>query len=255
MLVVLGTADPAVNLSIARDLAQIGFAVIGASTAAETIRSAFDAQPDAVIVDLQLAEVSAIELIRTLRAGVDILILAMGNVSGPAEVVAILEAGADDVVPYAIEQVELGARLRAGLRRRTRAHTEVETASLVTTGDLVIDRTMRSVTKGGEPVHLTRTEYRLLDALASRVGQVAPHGFLATMLSSSDTTGSLHSLRLYINYLRKKLEDDPGEPEYLITEWGIGYRLAARPAARIPANEAAPPEADETNEPGPEPDG
>lgn len=241
MLVVLGTANRAVNISIGRNLTEFGYAVIGASSQAETIRATFESHPDAVVVDLRVEEGSGIDLIRMIRAATDVPILAVGPNAGPEEAVAALEAGADDVMPYSIDRIELGARLRAALRRRTRlAEMELEPASVVTTGALVIDRPARTVTKAGQPIHLTRAEFRLLDALASRVGQVAPRRFLLSAVWGAGSISNVHSLRLYINYLRKKLEDNPSEPEYILTEWGVGYRLAARPPVPTTAAEEPP---------------
>lgn len=245
MLVVLGTANRAVNISIGRNLTEFGYSVIGAASREETIRATFESHPDAVVIDVRMDDDAGVELIRMIRAATDVPILALGPNAGPEETVAALEAGADDVMPYTIDRIELGARLRAALRRRERmAAQNLEPASVVTTGALVIDRPARTVTKAGRPIRLTRAEFRLLDALASRVGQVAPRRFLLSAVWGAASISNVHSLRLYINYLRKKLEDHPSEPEYILTEWGVGYRLAARPPAPTTAAEE-PPESEE----------
>src|SRR5262249_47985462 len=140
-----------------------------------------------------------------------------------------LEAGADDVMPNRVAGEELLARIRATSRRATREVTPTPDQGLVRTGDLMIDRTKRLVTKAGRNVALSQTEYRLLDALASHVGRVAPHRFLLSTVWGDAFVDDTHYLRMYVGYLRAKLEDDPGQPTYLRNEWGTGYRLALLP--------------------------
>jgi two-component system KDP operon response regulator KdpE len=122
---------------------------------------------------------------------------------------------------------------------------------MVQTGDLVIDREAKLVSKAGEQVSLTRTEYRLLDALAARVGQMAPHRFLLSTVWGDAFVDDTHYLRVYVGYLRQKLEDDPKHPQYLINEWGMGYRLAALPTrAEEGAAASAPASADPERDTG-----
>jgi two-component system KDP operon response regulator KdpE len=122
---------------------------------------------------------------------------------------------------------EFVARVRAAVRRHQR---EVEAATdgrVLRTGALIIDCDAETVTKHGEPVRLTRTEYRLLAALATHIGRVAPHRYLLSTVWGEEYVGDSHYLRVYMSYLRNKLEDNPAQPRYVLNEWGTGYRLAA----------------------------
>jgi len=143
---------------------------------------------------------------------------------------------------------EVVARVRATLRRTGSRHQEEERA-VIRTGAIEIDRTSRIVTKNGMPVQLSRTEYRLLDALALRIGQVAPHRLLLSNVWGGAFVDGSHYLRMYMGYLRQKLEDDPRHPRYLRNEWGLGYRLALLPARTEAEEEGAEaPEAAEARE-------
>ncbi len=203
----------------------------------EALRVAFEQQPDAMVIDVAIDEVDGLELVRMLRAASDIPIIAITPEGNPELSVQLLDLGADDVATYAAPSSEIVARVRATVRRAQRRTPSRPTDTvLVQTGDLVIDREAKIVTKFGAQVSLTRTEYRLLDALAARVGQMAPHRFLLSTVWGDAFVDDTHYLRVYIGYLRRKLEDDPKHPQYLINEWGMGYRLASLPT---PSTEAA----------------
>lgn len=234
---------------MSRDLAAVGFSVVGTASAPEAVRATLESQPNVVLVAVQPGDRSGLDLIRQLRAAVDIPIVAIGPVTEPKDSIAAFDAGADDVMPYSIERAELGARLHAALRRHARLHvTETEPTAAVTTGDLVIDRVAQVVMKHGTVVRLTRTEFRLLDALATRVGQVATHRFLLSVTWGDDSADRLPSLRVCISELRQKLEEHPSEPEYILTERNVGYRLAIRPPAHLRVVEAPGPASEQADE-------
>jgi two-component system, OmpR family, KDP operon response regulator KdpE len=149
----------------------------------------------------------------------------------PDAIVRALDQGADDYITRPFSGTEFVVRIRAAVRRALRARKTPEQNLVVQTGDLVIDREARIVTKCGTVVHLTPTEFRLLEALSIRVGKVAPHRFLLSTVWGDEFINDTHYLRIYVGYLRQKLEDDPARPEYLLNEWGTGYRLAAFPPA------------------------
>jgi two-component system, OmpR family, KDP operon response regulator KdpE len=127
------------------------------------------------------------------------------------------------------------ARLRATIRRYNRELELQADDAVVRTGALVVDRQSQRVSKCGIAVPLTRTEYRLLDALAVRLAQVAPHRYLLSTVWGEEYVDDTHYLRVYVGYLRAKLEDDPARPRYLVNEWGTGYRLALLPIETDPA--------------------
>lgn len=229
-VVVIASSDFRLRSSLGTLLRANDFVVVEASDGLQAFRAVFMSQPDAAIIDLSIQKVDGVELVRILRAASDLAIVALLNGGDQSRGVQALEDGADDVVRHHTSATELIARLNASLRRsRREPRAETEDIPLVATGDLVIDRTSQRVTRAGKLVPLTRTEYRLIDALASRVGQVAPHRFLLSTVWGDEYVDDTHYLRVYVGYLRAKLEDTPGDPRYILSEWGVGYRLAALP--------------------------
>lgn len=242
-LVVVASSDPRLRQEIATLLNGQEFEVVEADDGLAAFRAVFDQYPQAAIIDLRVEGVAGLELVRMLRAASDLAILAIAATSDPMASVSALEVGADDVARPNTPDAELVARLRAAIRRSARMpqrRTE-SNGLLIETGDLVIDRSSRTVTKRGERVMLTRTEYRLLDALASRAGQVAPHRFLLSSVWGDQFVDDTHYLRVYVGYLRQKLEDDPRQPQYIVSEWGVGYRLVQRPPTTVVSDEGAEP--------------
>ena len=207
-----------------------GFEVAVAADSLDVMRKAFVLRPIAIVADLRLPGMDGLELVRVLRAATAVPILALaGSGSSQHTVARVLDTGADDYLDRLVHPSEFVARVRAAIRRHER---EVEAASdgrVLKTGAIIIDCESETVTKHGEPVRLTRTEYRLLSALATHIGRVAPHRYLLSTVWGEEYIGDSHYLRVYMGYLRSKLEDDPSEPRYILNEWGTGYRLAALP--------------------------
>ena len=137
--------------------------------------------------------------------------------------VAALDAGADDYLSKPFGVAELLARVRAALRRHARSGDDRE--SVVSFGDVVVDLAHRQVTKGGNEVHLTQIEYRLLSVLVGDAGRVLTHRHLLREVWGPSHAEHGHYLRIYMGHLRQKLEDDPARPKYLVTEIGVGYRF------------------------------
>jgi two-component system KDP operon response regulator KdpE len=142
-----------------------------------------------------------------------------------SEKVAALDAGADDYVVKPFGMEELLARMRAALRR---ARPEESRPRLVF-GDLEVDLARQLVQLGGQRVHLTPTEYRLLEALATNAGKLLTHAWLLRRVWGPAYDRESHYVRVYIQQLRQKLGDDPGHPRYIITEPGLGYRWKPEP--------------------------
>jgi len=229
-VVVVASSDGRLREYLGALLRSDGFAVVEAMDGLDTFRAVFATHPDAAIVDLNIDEVDGVELVRILRAASDLALVALLTGGDQLRGVQALEDGADDVIRPAVPPSELVARLNASLRRSSRNRRgDAQDTTVITTGDLVINRRSQTITKRGTQIQLTRTEYRLLDALASRVGQVAPHRFLLSTVWGDEYVDDTHYLRVYIGYLRAKLEDAPGQPRYIFSEWGVGYRLAALP--------------------------
>ena len=238
-LIAVVDGNEATRQRTCRSLRSGDLEVLESSDGLEALRNAFSARPDAAIVDLNASGIDGYELIRVLRAACEIPIIASAEGATPEQVVRALDAGADDAVDKECSVTELIARVRAAIRRHEKRRIDADDAKEVRTGGLVIDRIAQTVTKHGEPLQLTRTEYRLLDALASRLGQVAPRRFLLGTVWGEEYVDDTHYLRVYVGYLRAKLEDDPSQPRYIINEWGTGYRLALLPIEERVASEQA----------------
>ena len=228
-LVLIASSDPRLRESWLSLLGDDGIATLVATDGLGAFRAVFQSSPDAILVDLAIEEVDGLELVRMLRAASPLAIVTFLGSTDQEQGIAVLDLGADDVIRASTPPSEVLARLKASIRRSQRAEEPSrEAPSIVRTGDIVIDRDAQTVTKAGERISLSRTEYRLLDALASRAGQVSPHRFLLTTVWGSEYVNDVHYLRVYFGYLRAKLEDDHSAPRYIRSEWGVGYRLAAR---------------------------
>jgi two-component system KDP operon response regulator KdpE len=222
-------ADELTRRDTVRVLEEARFTTVEAEDGLVALRTIYAERPEAVVTDLRVPGLDGLDLVLVLRAACDIPILVQAPTSDPRITARLLDTGADDVVEKGCASAELVARLRAAIRRYKRQGGEQQSRQTIRTGVLTIDRPSRTVTKRDQLVHLTPTEYRLLEALASRPGQVAPHRFLLSTTWGEAYVDDTHYLRVYMGYLRSKLEDNPAEPRYLLNEWGIGYRLTMLP--------------------------
>ncbi len=235
-LVLVADPDRESRTAIARALSDAGFRVMEAGDGPYALRQAFSDPPSAVVLSLNIPLLSGIELTKVLRAASDMAILVLAENPSSQLAVRMLEAGADDFLAAPVQIAELVARVRSNVRRLERLLTPVQRSNdsseidLVRTGPLAIDPNGHVVLKRGEEVQMTRIEYLLLAALARRLGQVAQHRYLLTEVWGAEYLDDTHYLRGYVASLRSKLEDDPAKPRLLLTEWGVGYRLAALPA-------------------------
>jgi two-component system KDP operon response regulator KdpE len=210
-----------------------------ALTSEQVLREAFDQRPDAIILEVDIdaeGDIDVLKLIAVLSTASEIPILALLRRSSLELAVSALELGAEAVTDNLAPVDEIIARLRAVLRRRARIINMQAGLSTIHTGDLIIDRRAQTLMKRGALINLTRTEFRLLDALASRAGETAPHRFLLSSVWGEEFAEDPRHLRVYVGYLRAKLEDDLARPRYLVNEWGQGYRLALIPPRLGPAS-------------------
>jgi two-component system KDP operon response regulator KdpE len=210
-----------------------GHTVFLARDGMEALRLFYENDFDVALIGAPVQKLDSTELVRLLRTLSRIPILVLVHRRDPAFVIRMLEAGADDVLASSAPGEEVLARIRASSRRANHRPDAPEDQAVIETGDLVIDRAGRRVAKRGQSVPLSQTEYRLLEALAARAGHVAPHRFLLSTVWGEAFVDDKHYLRMYIGYLRAKLEDDASHPEYLQNEWGTGYRLALVPPRRV----------------------
>ncbi|WXH18215.1 response regulator [Microbacterium sp. LTA6] len=202
-------------------LAAHGYDVITAADGAAAITTAAQTHPDIILLDLGMPKMNGIEVIQALRGWTSAPIIVVSGRTGSADKVDALDAGADDFVTKPFQVDELLARLRALARRTAPAAGE----STVSFGDVVVDLSAKAVTRAGARVHLTPTEWRMLEHLCRHPGALVTRQDLLKEIWGSEQVSDSGYLRLYMSQLRKKLELSPAAPVHLLTESGMGYRL------------------------------
>jgi two-component system KDP operon response regulator KdpE len=200
-----------------------GFAVCEADSVQRGLIEAGTRRPDLVVLDLGLPDGDGEDLIRDLRAWSDVPILVLSARTTEADKISALDAGADDYLVKPVSGGELLARVRAHLRRRARGSGDGST--VIEFGEVKIDLMRRIVERGGEPLHLTPIEYRLLTHLTGHPHCVRTHRQLLHAVWGSNHSEDTQYLRVYMGQLRKKIEADTSQPRHLLTETGIGYRF------------------------------
>lgn len=197
--------------------------VVEAANASDALTAAAAEQPELIVLDLGLPDKPGIDVCREIRDWSVAPILVLSARHSDEEKVALLDAGADDYMTKPFSTVELQARVRALLRR---SRSSGGTESHITTGSLTIDLVARSTTVRGTSVHLTPIEWELLRVLATHPGRTLTHQQLFTKVWSGRSAGDAQQyLRVHVAHLRRKIEDDPVRPRYIITEPGVGYRF------------------------------
>ncbi|MEQ1833618.1 MAG: response regulator [Candidatus Eisenbacteria bacterium] len=217
--------DAAIRRFLRAGLESQGFALVEAENAEAGIHAAAMRSPELVLLDLGLPDADGIEVVRRLREWSAVPVLVLSARGQESDKVRVLDAGADDYVTKPFAMGELLARMRAALRRAARP-AGGEVASVVQSGGLRIDLAQRSVTLEGRDIRLTPREYKLLAELARHAGRVITHDVLLRAVWGPAYTSEHHYLRVYMAQLRHKLEADPSRPRLLLTETGVGYRLA-----------------------------
>jgi two-component system KDP operon response regulator KdpE len=217
--------DRAIRAMMQSSLAVEGFAVQTAVSLSEARALLAHRPPDVVVLDLGLPDGDGLELVQQIRKQHSLPILIVSARHQEAEKIRLLDAGADDYLTKPFAVGELLARIRVALRHRGTA-----LAAAVTTHDLEdlhIDLGARKVVSRGQALHLTPTEFNLLARLVRSAGRVVTHRQLLTDVWGPEYSEHTHYLRLYMGQLRAKIEQDPAEPRHLLTETGVGYRLAS----------------------------
>jgi two-component system KDP operon response regulator KdpE len=206
-------------------LIEKGFKVTTASRGEEGLTLAATNEPDLVILDLGLPDIDGVEVCTRLREWTQCPIIVLSVRDSERDKVAALDKGADDYLtkPFGIE--ELLARVRVALRHS--AHTLGTQSKTVKAGFIIIDLAWHIVKRGDEEIKLTGTEYKLLAYLAANHGRVLTHQSILTNVWGPADAHHTEYLRVYMRQLRKKLEEDPERPQYVLTEPGIGYRFIA----------------------------
>jgi len=218
--------EPQILRAVSRALEARGYLVRTATDGRGAIGAAADEEPDLVVLDLNLPHVDGLTACREIRRTSQVPILVLSVRDAEQDKVAALDLGADDYLTKPFGTEELLARVRALLRR-----TGAEASSARFAADGVrVDLDARSVRRDGEPVHLTPTEWRLLDALASAPGKLRTHAWLLERVWGDDSDRpDVEALRVFVSQLRRKIEPDPRRPYVIRTEAGVGYRWQLEP--------------------------
>ncbi len=201
-----------------------GYCTEEAASGADGLVLAFATAPDLILLDIGLPDLKGTEVLQSIRRQSAVPIIMLTIHDEEYEKVLALDQGADDYVTKPFGARELMARIRVALRHR--ASTAEQDAAIIQVGSLMMDFDRRIVERHGEPLRLTPIEYDLLRVLALNLGRVMTHRQLLHQVwgEATDATDA-HYLRIYIGHLRKKIEDDPTQPQLIVTEPGVGYRL------------------------------
>ena len=202
-----------------------GWSVHESDTLKQGLVEAGTRKPDVVIVDLGLPDGDGVDLIRDLRTWSGVPVIVLSARSDESDKVEALDAGADDYLTKPFGVAELLARVRATVRRRAQPAGSEKPA--ITFGDIEVDLVARTVKRRGVLVHLTPIEYRLLALLIANAGRVLTHRQILRDVWGPSHVESPHYVRVFMGHLREKLENDPAQPQHLITETAVGYRLVA----------------------------
>jgi two-component system, OmpR family, KDP operon response regulator KdpE len=214
--------EPEIRRFLRSALGVEGHKVVESATARRGAIDAATHKPDLAIVDLGLPDHDGIEVIRQIRTWSPMPIIVLSARAQEGSKISAFDAGADDYVTKPFGIGELIARVRVALRRTVRIASVHAVLSL---GGATIDLEGRTATRDGKPVHLTPIEFRIITCLAKNPGMVVTHKQLLTEVWGPTHATDTHYLRIYLKQLRDKLETDPVQPRYFLTETGIGYRL------------------------------
>lgn len=214
--------EPAILRFLKPALEANGYEIDHAETVTDAVRQIASHPPDIVLLDLGLADGDGKEVIRQVRSWSDLPIVVLSAREREAEKIASLDLGADDYVNKPFATGELMARMRAALRHRMQRHDEPATLAV---GGLEIDAVRRRVTRGGAEIKLTPKEFDLLAFLVRHAGRVVTHRQILAAVWGPAHTSDTQYLRVYVGQLRQKIETRPDEPQVILTEPGIGYRI------------------------------
>jgi two-component system KDP operon response regulator KdpE len=217
--------EPQILRALRINLSVRGYEVHTAATGVEALRVAAEHKPDVVVLDLGLPDMSGIEVLEGLRGWLTAPVIVLSARTDSSDKVEALDAGADDYVTKPFGMDEFLARLRAAVRRGA---TSVDTDQpVVETASFTVDLAAKKVTRGGVDVHLTPTEWGMLEMLVRHRGKLVGRDELLKEVWGPAYAKETHYLRVYLAQLRRKLEDDPSHPKHLLTEAGMGYRFQA----------------------------
>jgi two-component system KDP operon response regulator KdpE len=215
--------EPQILRALRINLSVRGYEVTTAATGAEALRAAAEHRPDVVILDLGLPDISGIEVLAGLRGWLTVPVIVLSARTDSSDKVEALDAGADDYVTKPFGMDEFLARLRAAVRRAS--STTEDDQPVIETSSFTVDLAAKKVTRSGVEVHLTPTEWGMLEMLVRHRGKLVGREELLKEVWGPSYAKETHYLRVYLAQLRRKLEVDPSHPKHLITEAGMGYRF------------------------------
>lgn len=216
--------DPDVRLMLKAQLELMNHQVFAAADGREGLRKVFEARPDLVILDVTMPGMDGWEVCRRLRQLSNMPIIMLTARRNETDIVKGLELGADDYITKPFSGAELHARITALLRRSgDNGGHSISRESFYADGHMSIDFDRRLVKVDGAKVDLTPTEFNLLTCLVHHKGRVLPHRYILKEVWGPEYTDQVDFVKLYIRYLRNKIEDDPSNPARILTEWGVGY--------------------------------
>ena len=220
--------EPPIRRFLRASLRGAGYRLVEAETGQQGLSLAATQPPDLVILDLGLPDMDGLQIIEDLRRWSQVPIIILSARDREQDKVIALDRGADDYLSKPFGMNELLARLRVALRHQARIGGQPAGAAVrFSVGDLTVDLEARRVFIRGKEIRLTPIEYRLLTTFVQHAGKVLTHRFLLKEVWGPGHTEETHYLRVFTATLRHKLEADPARPRYLLTEQGVGYRLAA----------------------------
>ena len=215
--------EPQIRRFVRMALEAEGWQIVEAETMNRGLIDAGTRKPDIIILDLGLPDGDGVDFILDVRKWSSLPIIVLSARTTETDKIKALDAGADDYLTKPFGVGELLARVRSAMRRMRQS--DANSDAVIQFGDVKVDIKERLVTKANQIVHLTPTEYRLLAVLAANAGRVVSGPQLLRQVWGPSHVESSHYLRIYMGHLRQKLEDDPAQPRYLITETAVGYRL------------------------------
>lgn len=216
--------DPAIRLFLRTGLGAHGFKVFEADSGRQGIVEAGVRKPDLIILDLGLPDMDGVDVIKTIREWSVMPIIILSARSTEQNKIDALDAGADDYLTKPFGLGEMLARIRVAMRHSVSSPAQ-DLSGVFTSGALKVDLLKRQIFVGDREVHLTPIQYRLLSLLIKNAGKVLTHQYLLKEVWGPSYRDNQHYLRIYMSQLRQKLETDPTQPQYLLTESGVGYRL------------------------------
>ncbi len=214
--------DPAIRTALMRSLRELGHAVTAVSTGMAALSAAVEGKPDVVLLDLGLPDIDGVDVLSMLRAVSEVPVIVATARDEEAEIVRVLDLGADDYVIKPFNAAQLNARIKAVLRRAGRSDED----PVIAIGGLRIDTRSREVTVDGREIELARKEFELLLALARRVGEVVTKKDLLAEVWQLAWGGSDRTVDVHLSWLRRKLGETASEPIYLHSVRGVGVRLS-----------------------------